>query len=142
MSTFYTSSFLLEQMTGVHNLGSDVLKLALFTGSASLSQSTTAYSTSNEASNGDGYTTGGATLTVSATYPKIENGAAATRIENVSWNFTAPKAVRYGLVYNSTQANRSIMVFDFGPERNFFSVFSLSFPLSQPALFTATIPAS
>lgn len=136
----YTTSFVLEQVSGTHNLGSDVLKIALFSNTAALSSATTEYSTTGEVTNGNGYTAGGATISVSATYPKTENGLASVRIETVSWTFSANTSIRYALIYNTSQSNKSIMIFDFGTERVYFGSFSLSFPLSQPALFNVAAP--
>jgi hypothetical protein len=143
MSTvFYTNSFLLDQASGVHDLGTDALKMALFSADAGFSQNTTTYSSTHEVATGGGYTTGGITLTVATSYPKLEGGRAAVRIEDVLWTLTTPKAIKYALVYNATQSNKSIMVFDFGAERFYLNAFSFSFPLTQPALFIAAIPAA
>ena len=60
------TSFKQELLEGVHNFknsGGDTFKIALYTSSASLDASTTAYTTSSEVANGNGYTTGGNTLT-------------------------------------------------------------------------------
>ena len=57
------TSFKTELLGGTHDLDTDTIKIALFTSSASLDATTTAYSTSNEVANGNGYTTGGNTLT-------------------------------------------------------------------------------
>ena len=57
-----TTSFKKELLEATHNFsasGGNSFKLALFTSSASLDATTTAYSTSNEAS-GTNYTAGGA----------------------------------------------------------------------------------
>ena len=64
------TSFKKELLEGVHNFknsGGDTFKLALFTSSASLGAGTTAYASSgiNEVANGNGYSTGGNTLTLS-----------------------------------------------------------------------------
>ena len=59
------TSFKKELLEGVHNFknsGGNDFKLALYTSSASLDASTTAYTTSNEAS-GTNYTAKGASLT-------------------------------------------------------------------------------
>jgi hypothetical protein len=59
------TSFKKELLEGVHNFknsGGNTFNLALYTSSASLSASTTAYTTSNEAS-GTNYTAKGASLT-------------------------------------------------------------------------------
>ena len=59
------TSFKKELLEGTHNFkatGGNTFKLALYTSSATMSASTTAYSTSQEAS-GTNYTAGGAALT-------------------------------------------------------------------------------
>ena len=55
------NSFKQELLQGLHDLDGHTLKMALFTSSATLDATTTAYSTTNESS-GTGYTAGGATL--------------------------------------------------------------------------------
>ena len=45
------------------DMDSDTIKIALYTSSASLDAATTAYTTSGEVASGNGYTTGGETLT-------------------------------------------------------------------------------
>ena len=62
------TSFKVELLKGEHNFTAstgDTFKIALFTSSATLGASTTAYSTSNEITNtsGTAYTAGGASLT-------------------------------------------------------------------------------
>ena len=59
-----TSSFKKELLDGTHNFqsGGNSFKLALYTSSATLGASTTAYSSSNEVS-GTGYTATGSALT-------------------------------------------------------------------------------
>ena len=68
------TSFKVELLNGIHAFGTtvarggttaDTFKLALYTSSASLDASTTAYTTSNEVS-GTGYTAAGAALTAVA----------------------------------------------------------------------------
>ena len=59
------NSFKTEILTGVHNFtasSGDTFNLALYTSSATLNKSTTAYTTSNEVS-GSGYTAKGNALT-------------------------------------------------------------------------------
>ena len=62
------TSFKVELLKGVHNFTAttgNTFKIALYTSSATLGASTTAYTTSNEITNtsGTAYTSGGATLT-------------------------------------------------------------------------------
>ena len=58
-----TDTFKQDCLDGGQNLGSggDTLKIALYTSSATLGATTSAYTTTNEVS-GTGYTAGGATL--------------------------------------------------------------------------------
>ena len=59
------TSFKSEILQEGHQLATDTIKIALYTSSASLGATTTAYSTSNEVS-GTGYTATGVTLTSAA----------------------------------------------------------------------------
>jgi hypothetical protein len=135
MAHTYTTSFVSELVNGVHDLDTDVLKMALFTDSATPGAATTAYSATNEVS-GTGYTAGGATMTLSSGYPQTaENGTGQVfRFEDVEWANSSLTA-RWGLIYNSSQSNRSIMVLDFGQNRiSIASTFAVRFPLTQPPI--------
>ena len=57
-----TTSFKKELYQGIHDLETDDIYIALYTANASLDQSTTEYTTSNEVTDG-GYTAGGQLLT-------------------------------------------------------------------------------
>ncbi len=62
-----TTSCKVELLQAIHNFGPtspNTFKIALYTGNADLSASTTVYTTSNEVANGSGYTTGGNTLVI------------------------------------------------------------------------------
>jgi len=58
-----TTSFKAELYKGIHDLTTDVIKIALYTASADLSEDTTVYSATNEVPNTGTYSAGGATLT-------------------------------------------------------------------------------
>ena len=60
-NTFQNRSF--KSGTQFYKWWKSLLDLALYTSSATLNKSTTAYTTSNEVANGNGYTTKGAALT-------------------------------------------------------------------------------
>ena len=63
---FMCTSFKQELLVGTHNFTTttgDVFKLALYTSSASLDASTTAYSATNEVANSGSYAAGGGALT-------------------------------------------------------------------------------
>ena len=108
-----TYSFRKELYEGVHDLSTDVLKMALFTADADLPLSTTAYSTSNEAS-GTGYSAGGktcenVTINVSCT------GEVYVSFDDISW--TGSFTCRGALIYNTSKANRSVALLDFGADK-------------------------
>ena len=105
------SSFKAEILDEVHDLVADTIKIALFTSSASLRASTTAYSTSNEVANGNGYATGGVELTSRAV--ATSGTTAYFDAADPSWTsatFTANGA----LIYNSSASNKAIAVHAFG----------------------------
>lgn len=118
-----TSSFKQELPQGIHNLLTDTIKIALYTALADIGVSTTVYTTSNEVS-GTGYSAGGATLTGAAI--TLSGTTACITFNNPSWpgsGFTA----RGALIYNSSKANRSIAVLDFGSDKT-SSNFTITFP--------------
>lgn len=110
-------SFKAELFRAIHDFGSDTIKMALYQSSASLGPTTTAYTATGEAS-GTGYSAGGATLST----PTITSsgGISWVDFDNPSWSgasFTA----RGAMIYNSTKANRAVMILDFGFDRAFTS---------------------
>ena len=120
------TSFKAEILDEQHDLVADTLKIALFTSSANLGASTTAYSTSNEVS-GTGYSAGGETLTskaVSTTGTTAHFDAADPTWTSAS--FTA----RGALIYNSSNSDKAIAVLDFGGD---FTVSSGTFKIIFPA---------
>ncbi len=92
-----------------------VFKLALYTSAATLSAATTAYTTSNEVPNGNGYTTGGKVVTVSQV-PTSSGTTAYMNFANVTWSVTSITA-RGALLYRVGGANDAIAVFEFGEDK-------------------------
>jgi len=108
-----TTSFKAELYQAIHNLTTDTLKIALYTGNATLNESTTAYSTTNEIT-GAGYTAGGVTLT--GVTVNSSGYTAYVSFTNPSWT-SASFTARAALIYNASKANRSIAVLDFGADK-------------------------
>ena len=89
------TSFKVELLKGVHNFTAttgNTFKIALYTSSATLGASTTAFSSSNEITNSSGtaYTSGGATLTNIT--PTLDSSTAVCDFNDVSFtsaSFTA-----------------------------------------------------
>jgi hypothetical protein len=111
-----TDTFLQDCLDGGHNLGNggDTLKIALYTSSASLGATTTAYTTSNEVS-GTGYTAGGATLSSQAVAFDSSNNVAYFDAADPAFT-TATITARGALIYNNSKSNASIAVLDFGSD--------------------------
>jgi hypothetical protein len=118
-----TTSFKKELYTGVHNLSSNTLKIALYTAAADLNEATTVYSATNEVSGG-GYVAGGVTLT-GVTISSSEYTAFVDFADVV---FSASVTARCALIYNVTQGNKSIAVLDFGSDKT-----SSNFTITMPA---------
>jgi hypothetical protein len=109
-----TVSFKVEALAGVHDLITDDIRMALFTSAATLTPATTAYSTTNEVTDGDGYTAGGLSLTGKTAVTNGQSGV--FDCDDITWpaaSFTA----RAGLLYNASKSNRSIGVVDFNTNR-------------------------
>ena len=109
-----TNSFKEQMVQAQQNLTGDTLKMALYTGFATLGPTTTAYSTTNEAS-GTGYTEGGNVLS-NVSVASSANGIMYVSFANPVWS-NASFTVRGALIYNSTQSNSSVAVLDFGADK-------------------------
>ena len=135
MAHTYTTSFVRELADATHDLDTDTLKLALYSSSATLSAATTAYATTNEVS-GSGYTAGGVTLTLKSGYPQTAGNGVGRLFTFNDAEWTAATFISsYGLIYNSSKANRAILVLDFGSPRTVnVSTFAVRFPASLPAI--------
>ena len=130
-------SFKKELLEGEHDFrssGGDQFKLALYGSSASLSNTTTAYTTSQEVSASGTYAAGGGNLT--------STGAAATNntsfIDFSDISFTSASiSAQAAVIYNSnttatTNTNAAVMVLDFGAVKTSTSgTFTVQFPTNN-----------
>ena len=119
-----TTSFKAELYQGIHDLTTDVIKIALYTASANLNETTTVYSATNEVANTGTYAAGGATLTP-ITVSSSEY-TAYVGFPNISW--TGVITARGALIYNSSQGNKSIAVLDFGSDKISTATFTITMP--------------
>ena len=124
ISQSLATSFKVQILTATHNFGTapirataaaDVFKIALYTSSATLGPSTTVYTTGNEAT-GVGYTAGGNTLSVSVV-PTSTGTTAYLSFSNTTW-LASTITARGALIYNSTQGNAAVAIFDFGSDKS------------------------
>jgi hypothetical protein len=120
------NSYKADLLAAVHAAG-DVYKIALYTSSATLDKTTTAYTATGEVT-GTGYTAGGKTLT----------GYAAASGSDVAWIdwadpvwTTATFTARGAIIYNSSKSNKILGIWDFGLDVT-----------STGSDFTLTLPAA
>ena len=93
---------------------SQVFKLALYTSSATLGATTTAYATTNEVS-GAGYSAGGGTLTISQV-PTSSGTTAFLDFADLTFS-TATITARGALIYKVGGGNPAVAVLDFGSDK-------------------------
>jgi hypothetical protein len=126
-----TTVFLYNILNGSENLsvGSPyTYKLALYTADASLSNSTLAYTTTNEVV-GSGYTAGGIALSsIGTSYDTIANVAYAS-FADALWS-PASFTCRGGVIYNGN-TGASVCVLDFGSDKTATSFFKVTFPANN-----------
>ena len=139
ISSAICNSFKQEILVGTHNLtasSGNTFKIALFTSSASLGASTTAYSTTNEISNtsGSAYSAGGATLTNNGV--SLSSTTAFVDFADVTYSsasFTANGA----MIYNSTTDGGSgttdaVAIIAFGGDKTASNgTFKIEFPAAD-----------
>jgi len=116
------TSFKVDLLNGIHAFGTtvaradttaDTMYMALYTSSATLDATTTAYTATNEVS-GTGYVAGGQALTTVA--PTSSGTTAYLDFDDETWTSSTITA-RGALIYNSDQSNKSVAVLDFGADK-------------------------
>jgi hypothetical protein len=124
-----TTSFKQQMVQGQQNLSSDTLKIALYTGFATLGPNTTAYATTNEIT-GTGYTAGGKTLS-GVTISTSADGVVYINFSNAVWT-NASFTTRGALIYNASQSNASVAVLDFGADKTCINqTFTVTMPTNS-----------
>jgi len=126
-----STSFKQELLTATHNFtlgGGDVFKAALFTSLANLDSTTTVYSPTAEVV-GTGYSAGGNTLT--NVTPVIAGTITYTDFQDTTWTMATITA-RGMHIYNSSKANRSCIILDFGSDKmSSAGDFTVVFPVAD-----------
>jgi Flp pilus assembly secretin CpaC len=123
-----TTSFKAELYQGIHDLTTDVIKIALYTASADLNADTTVYSTANEVAATGTYALGGSQLTPITV--STSGYTAYVSFPNVAW--TGAITARCALIYNVTQGNKSVAVLDFGSDKTSTTTFTVTMPTNGP----------
>ena len=130
-------SFKKELLEGEHDFrssGGDQFKLALYGASASLSNTTTAYTTSQEVRASGTYSAGGGHLT--STGAGKTNNTSFIDFSDISFT-SASISAQAAVIYNSntsatTNTNAAVMVLDFGAVKTSTSgTFTVQFPTNN-----------
>ena len=129
------NSFKTEVLRGIHNFtasSGNTFNLALYTSSATLNKSTTAYSSSNEISNtsGSAYSAKGKALT--SVTPALSTDTACCDFSDISWtsaSFTANGC----LIFNdSASGDPAVCAIAFGGDKTVSSgTFTIQFPAAD-----------
>jgi len=123
------NSFKAELLGAVHDFDSgsgQVFKLALFQSNANLSAGTTIFTSTNEASTGGQYTTGGGIL--AGQQVSLDTSTAIITFSDLS--FTGVTLTADGaLIYNTSASNKAVCVLSFGGDKTATSgTFTILFP--------------
>lgn len=130
------SSFKQQLLEAVHDFrlsGGDTFKIALYTSSAVMDATTTAYSATNEVGNSGTYAAGGLTLT--RVDPAVSGTTAFTDFADASAT-SATITARGALIYNTTPThtytNPAVAVLDFGSDiTSTNGTFTITFPVAD-----------
>jgi hypothetical protein len=124
-----TTSFKAQLYQGIHDLTTDVIKIALYTANANLNEDTTAYNATDEVAATGTYSLGGAQLTPITV--SSSGYTAYVGFPNISW--TGAITARCALIYNDTVAGKpSIAVLDFGSDKTSTTTFTITMPVNGP----------
>jgi hypothetical protein len=123
------NSFKAELLGAVHDFDSgsnQVFKLALFQSNATLDQNTTVFTSTNEASTGGQYTTGGGIL--AGQQVSLDTSTAIITFSDLS--FTGVTLTADGaLIYNTSASDKAVCVLSFGGDKTATSgTFTILFP--------------
>ena len=132
ISTAMCTSFKVELLKGVHNFTATTgneFKMALYTSSATLGATTTAYSATNEIS-GTGYTAGG--NVIDQVTPTSSSTTALVDFADESWT-TASFTANGAMIYNNTAAgDPSVCTLAFGEDKIVSAgTFTVQFPAAD-----------
>ena len=129
------NSFKAEILKAIHNFtasSGDTFNLALYTSSATLNKSTTAYASTNEIANtsGSAYSAKGKALT--SVTPVLSTDTAVCDFANASWS-SASFTARGCLIFNDTATgDPSVCSIDFGGDKTVTSgTFTIEFPAAS-----------
>ena len=129
------NSFKVEMLKAVHNFtasSGNTFNLAMYTSSATLNKSTTAYSSSNEISNTSGSSYSAKGKAITSVTPVLSSDTAVCDFANISWtsaSFTANGC----LIFNDTASgDPACCAIAFGGDKTVTSgTFTIEFPTAS-----------
>lgn len=114
-----------NMMSGAIDFSTDTFYLALYTNAATLNETTTAYTTSGEASGGN-YAAGGQVVIATVSTQTTSSGSIVyVNFSSPAW--TGQITARGALIYKAG-ANGAICVLDFGNDKTSSSTFTVQMP--------------
>jgi hypothetical protein len=135
------TSFKVQLLNGGQNFTSNTFKIALYTSTATLGESTTVYSATNEVPSTGNYTAGGNTLTVNVV-PTSSGNVAYVSFANTSWA-NATITANGALIYNNSAANAAVAVLAFGGDKTSTNgTFAINFPTADASSAIIRLTAS
>jgi len=111
---------------GTINFATDTFYLALYTNSATLDSTTTAYTTAGEATGGN-YVAGGQVVTATVNSQVNPNGGSTVYVNFSSPAWTGSITARGALIY-TPGANGAVCVLDFGSDKTSTTTFTVQMP--------------
>lgn len=132
ITTSITNSFKQGMLAGTYNVSSDSFKIALYTSSATLGPTTTAYTATNECT-GTGYSAGGIALSGASIF--TDTNTVGITFSNATFTTITISDIRGFMIYDTTHANGTVAIFDLGGST---SVTTSNYTLNFPAAAAST----
>lgn len=117
------TSFKAELYQAVHDLLTDDIKIALYTANATLGETTTVYTATDEAT-GSGYIAGGVSLTGAT----VNTSGQIAYVDFADASWAGVITARGALIYNASKSNKAIAVLDFGADKTSVNTFVVTMP--------------
>lgn len=123
LSQTLCTSFKAELYQAVHDLLTDDIKIALYTANATLGETTTVYTATDEAT-GSGYIAGGVSLTGAT----VNTSGQIAYVDFADASWAGVITARGALIYNASKSNKAIAVLDFGADKTSVNTFVVTMP--------------
>ena len=129
------NSFKVEILKAVHNFtasSGNTFNLAMYTSSATLNKSTTAYSSSNEISNTSGSSYSAKGKAITSVTPVLSSDTAVCDFANISWTSASFTANGCLIFYDTASGDPACCAIAFGGDKTVTSgTFTIEFPTAS-----------